>query len=64
MEFYNITLEECKGVLKFVIKLDECEIVKEKKIERVTITLMNRALDSSITKTNSKYFSVQSEKHI
>ena len=64
VEFYNITLEECKGVLKFVIKLDECEIVKEKKIERVTITLMNRALDPSITKTSSKYFSVQSEKHV
>ena len=58
VEFYNITLEECKGVLKFVIKLDECEIVKEKKIERVTITLMNRALDPSTTKTSSKYFSV------
>ena len=55
VEFYNITLEECKGLLKFVVKLDECEIVKEKKIERVTITLMNRALDSSITKTGSKY---------
>ena len=65
MEFYNITLEECKGVLKFVVKLDECEIVKEKKIERVTITLMNRALDHpSITKTSSKYFSIQSEKHV
>ena len=37
MEFYNIILEECKGVLKFVVKLDECEIVKEKKIERLTI---------------------------
>ena len=43
VEFYNVTLEECKGVLKFVVKLDECEIVKEKKIERVTITLMNWA---------------------
>ena len=38
VEFYNITLEECTGVLKFVVKLNKCEIVKEKKIERVTIT--------------------------
>ena len=37
VEFYNITLEEYKGVLNIVIKLDECEIVKEKRIERVTI---------------------------
>ena len=55
VEFYNIILEESKGVLK----LDECEIVKEKKMERVTITLINRALDPSITKTSSKYFSVR-----
>ena len=59
VEFYNSTLEECKGVLKFIVKLEECEIVKEKKIERVTITLMNQTLDHpSITKTSSKYFSV------
>ena len=30
-----------KGDLKFVVKLDECEIVKKKKIERVTITMTN-----------------------
>ena len=64
VEIYNITFEECKGVLKFVVKINECKIVKEKKMQRVTITLMNRALDPSITKTSSKYFSVQSEKHV
>ena len=64
MEIYNITLREFKGDLKFIVKLDKCEIVKEKKIESMTITLMNRALDPSITKTSSKYFSILSEKHV
>ena len=46
-EWLSLTshLEECKGVLELVVKLDKCEIVKEKKIERVTITMMNWALD-------------------
>ena len=65
VKFYGLTFEECKGILKFVIKLDECEVAKEKKMsERVTITLMSRALDTSLTEASSKYFSVQSEKHI
>ena len=29
---YNIMCEECNGILKFVIKLDESEIVKVQKI--------------------------------
>ena len=44
IRFYNLSLEEAQGVVKFVIKLDETEIVKCKKLERVSITLMNRAL--------------------
>ena len=63
VEFYNITLET-KGVLKFVTKLDICEIVKKKKIERVTIIMMNEAFDPSITKTSSKYFNVQFKKNV
>ncbi|MCO5559303.1 hypothetical protein L7F22_012899 [Adiantum nelumboides] len=50
--------------LKFVIKLDECELVKETKVERVTITLMNRALDESISANDPRNFSVQSENNI
>lgn len=64
VEFYGMNWEECQGCLKFVIKLDECEVIKEHKWERVTLTLMNRALDSSISEVNPSYFSVQSEKHI
>lgn len=64
VQFFEIGTEECGGVLKFVLKLDECEILKNKKMERVTITLMNRALDPSITKDDKRYFSVQSENNI
>lgn len=48
----------------FVLKLDEAEVVRGKKFERVSITLMNRALDPSIEKDSEKYFSVQSEQDI
>lgn len=64
MEFYDISFEETTGLLKFVIKMDECEIVKEKKVERVIIALMNRALNTRIKLGNSKYFSVKSEENI
>ena len=55
---------ECGGILKFVLKIDKCELLKCKKMERVMITLMNRALDSSITKKDPRFFSVQSENNI
>ena len=63
MEFYDISYEEVEGLLKFVIKLDECEIIKENKVECVTVILMNRALNKPRKENNSKYFSVQSEAH-
>lgn len=50
--------------LIFVLKLDEAEIVHAQKLERVSITLMNRALDPSIQTSSSRYFSVQSEREI
>ncbi|MCO5612831.1 hypothetical protein L7F22_067102 [Adiantum nelumboides] len=64
VQLFEVTCEECNGVLKFVIKLDECELVKETKVERVTITLMNRALDESISANDPRNFSVQSENNI
>lgn len=64
VQFFEISMDECQGLLKFVIKLDECELVKERKMERVTITLMNRALDPTITTTDPRWFSVQSESNI
>ena len=51
-------------VLKAVIKMYECEIIREKKVETVTVTLMNRALNPSNLEDNHRYFSVQSEANI
>lgn len=48
----------------FVLKLDEAEIMNGKKFERVSLTLMNRALDPEIQRDSSKFFSVQSEQEI
>lgn len=64
VHFFEIRQQECGGVLKFVLKLDECEILKNRKMERVTITLMNRALNPSISKDDTRYFSVQSENNV
>ena len=64
IHFFEVTTTECSGILKFVLKLDECELLKCKKMERVTITLMNRALDPSITKKDARFFNVQSENNI
>lgn len=64
IQFYELSHEEASGLAKFVIKLDETEIVKCKKLERVSITLMNRALSSSESINPKKKFSVQSENNI
>ncbi|MCO5578551.1 hypothetical protein L7F22_032394 [Adiantum nelumboides] len=64
VQFFDISREECGGVLKFVLKFNKCKVLKNKKLERVTITLMNRALDPSITKQDPRYFSVQSKNNI
>jgi hypothetical protein len=50
--------------LIFVPKLDEAEIIHAQKLERVSITLMNRALDPSILPGSPKYFSVQCERNV
>ena len=73
-----MTREECNGKLIFVLKLDECQVVKGQHLERVSLTLMTRALhgqemeqsplqgnnDDSIHTTGQEYFGVQSEKNI
>ena len=65
VQFYNITMDEVEGKLIFVLKLDECEILKQNKTERITITLMNRALQSTPRRTNDENcFSVQSKNNI
>ena len=44
VQYYGVTREECNGKLIFVLKLDECQVVKGQRLERVSLTLMNRAL--------------------
>ncbi|MCO5564760.1 hypothetical protein L7F22_018428 [Adiantum nelumboides] len=60
IRFYELEHTEANGVAIFVIKLDECKIVKNIKLEKISITLMNRALKQK----NTKYFSMQSKKNI
>jgi len=65
MNKHSILGAELQGrPLIFVLKLDEAEIIHAQKMERVSITLMNRALDMSLDPNSSKYFSVQSEREI
>lgn len=61
---YGITVRECDGNLKFVLKLDEAQILKCQKMERISISIMNRALDYSQCKRNEKGNKVQSEMEI
>ena len=42
--------------LIFVLKLDEAEIIHGQKLERVSITIMNWALDASIEKNSHRFF--------
>jgi len=57
--------EELNGQpLMFCIKLHEAEIVHAQKFERMSLTLMNRALDNNIDPQSEKYFSMQSEGEI
>lgn len=44
---YDLTHEECDGKVIFVLKLDECQIVKGHKLERVSLTLMDTGKSSS-----------------
>jgi len=46
------------------MKMDEAQIIHNQKLERISITFMNRALHDSLTPTSDYYFSVQSEHDI
>ena len=63
VEFYNITYAETNGALNFVLKMDECEILKDVKMERVAITLMDRAM-ANTARDDPRYFSIQSEMNL
>ena len=55
--------------VSFVLKLDECQIVKGKRLERILITLMNEAMEYAKEENCQSLidvpsFSVQSEKEV
>ena len=65
LKFLSICVAEVgDNLLIFVIKLDEAEIVHSQKLERVSVILMKRALDSSIDKNDPRYIKVLSEHEI
>lgn len=80
VRYYDLTLEETGGKLIFVLKLDECQVVKGQRLERVSLTLMNRALEGkqleiedvnveqviggNEKRNQQQYYGVQSEKNI
>ena len=47
IKYYGIKDHECEGLLKLVMKLDEAQIQKSQKLERISISLMNGPLDYS-----------------
>ena len=63
IKFYNISYAETNDLLNFVLKMDECEILKGVKMERVAITLMDRAMQN-MPRDDSRYFSVQSKMNL
>ena len=69
IRFYGLTQEECDSKFIFVLKLDECQVVKGQCLKRVSITLMNMALvdvdvELNVNKKGNTCFGVQSEKNI
>ena len=68
IRYYGVTHSECNGKILFVLKLDECQVVKRQCLERVSITMMSKALAgkeleednaSSNRRCKLEYFGVQ-----
>ena len=62
--YYDLTHEECDGKVIFVLKLDECQIVKGHKLERVSLTLMNRALQGTYIQENQVLDDLETENNV
>ena len=43
IRYYGVTHSECNGKILFVLKLDECQVGKGQRLERVSITMMSMA---------------------
>ena len=59
VHLYDITAEEVMSVLKICIKLDETVWAGDKKMERLTITVMNRALAGKDSCRPDQWFQVR-----
>ena len=53
IKYYGITLEETGGNAVFVLKLNECQVVKDQILKRFSVTLMSRALKESLWRVKS-----------
>ncbi|KAJ7560879.1 hypothetical protein O6H91_03G004200 [Diphasiastrum complanatum] len=62
VKFYGITNESVEKLI-LVLKLDESEVIKGQKLERVSVTIMSGTLSSTIN-SESLDFSVQSANNI
>ena len=58
VKLYEMSIDECEGKLIFVLKLDEAQIKKSKKMERISISLMNRVLDYNVSKQDTPSYKV------
>lgn len=61
VQLYGISVSECSGKILFVLKLDEAQILKCQKMERISISIMNRSLEYSQNRRDTPGFKVQSE---
>ena len=64
ISFYIISHKEASSKAIFVIKIDDIEVIKFKKLERVSIAFMNRVLSTTIANNTAKKFSVHFEKNL
>ena len=63
VQYYGITMSECNGTIIFVIKLDECQIVKGHQMECVSLTLMNRALQGKHLHARDEHHSIMKKRN-
>jgi len=61
VHLYDIREQEVNSVLKVCLKLDETIWAGDKKMERLTVTVMNRALAGQENCAPEHWFQVQSE---
>ena len=64
IKYYGLAHEECNGKVIFVLKLDECQIVKGHRLERVSLTLMNKALQGQDMEEHQFHDAEQEEEHV